>query len=188
MIKRKLALSAGHSNKQGRDNGANYNNRIEGVEAAKFRSDLVKALEKRKIVANVDIDSNITFETVKLFKEYFGEHDILIDIHFNTSTSPTASGTEVIIPTKYSTMEYAIGIDICNTISTTLGIPNRGVKREDETPRGKLAFMSIDAETILIEMCFISNKSDMARYDTKYETLINKLADLLTNYKSIRTL
>jgi len=188
MITRKIAISAGHSNKEGRDNGASYNGRVEGKEAVKFRTDLAKMLATKGVTANVDSDSNVTFETVKLFKEYFEEHDILIDIHFNASSSSTATGVEVLVPTKYSTMEYAMAVDISNTISTTLGIRNRGVKREDESARGKLAFMSIDAETILIEICFISNKSDMAHYDTKYDLLLDKLTTLLINYKSIQIL
>jgi len=32
MITRKIAISAGHSNKEGRDNGASYNGRVEGKE------------------------------------------------------------------------------------------------------------------------------------------------------------
>ena len=188
MINRKVALSAGHSNQNGKDNGAVYHGRVEGKETVKLRSDLVKKLKDHGIIANADVDSNVTFETVKLFKEYFGEHDIVIDIHFNASSSPSATGVEVLIPTKYSTMEYAMAVDMASVISYALGIRNRGVKREDESARGKLLFMSINAETILIEICFISNKTDMARYDTNYNKLVDKIAEVILNYKTIQTL
>ena len=40
----------------------------EGKETVKFRTDLVKMLSTKGVTANVDSDSNVTFETVKLFK------------------------------------------------------------------------------------------------------------------------
>lgn len=188
MINRKIALSAGHSNQIGKDNGAVYHGRVEGVETVNLRKDLAAKLKEQGIIANVDIDSNVTFETVKLFKEYFNEHDIVIDIHFNASPNILATGVEVLIPTRYSTMEYAMAVDMASIISYTLGIRNRGVKREDDSARGKLLFMSINAETILIEVCFISNKTDMSRYDKNYSKLIDKLTEVIKNYKSIQTL
>jgi N-acetylmuramoyl-L-alanine amidase len=188
MITRKLALSAGHSNETGKDNGASYNNRIEGIETVKLRNALVEEFKLHHVTVNVDDDKNVTKETVALFSKYFEEQDILIDLHFNAAADVKATGVEVIIPEKYSTMEYSMGSDICRTISNTLNISNRGVKPESMSARGKLAWMHMIGETILIEVCFISNIKDMAKYDANFTLLVKELVSMILNYKSLQIL
>jgi N-acetylmuramoyl-L-alanine amidase len=188
MITRKLAISAGHSNTEGRDQGATNNITTEGKATVDLRNRLVAKFKEQKITVNVDKDNSVTKETVSVFTEYFDEHDILIDIHFNSSNNETATGTEVIIPEKYSTFEYSIASDISRTMSNVLGIRNRGVKTESQTARGKLAWMRMNAETILIEVCFLSNLNDMERYIAKRDTLVTELVNIISNYKSLQIL
>jgi len=188
MITRKLAISAGHSNTEGRDQGANTHGRVEGLETVKLRDLLVSNFKHNGITVNVDKDDSVTKETVAVFKQYFDEHDILIDIHFNASTNERATGTEVIIPEKYSTFEYSIASDVCRTISNVLGIHNRGVKTESQTARGHLAWMTMNAETILIEVCFLSNETDMRKYYSYQVKLVKELVNIISNYKSLQIL
>jgi len=188
MINRKLAISAGHSNDPDRDNGANHNGFIEGVETVKLRNALVTEFKTAGIIVNVDDDSNVTKETVKLFDQYFGEHDILIDLHFNAYHDETANGVEVIVPEKYTTMEYAMACDICRVISDSLNIRNRGVKPESQSARGSLAWMRLNAETILVEVCFISNKKDMTRYKANFNKLVKEIVNIISNYKRLQIL
>jgi hypothetical protein len=59
-------------------------------------------------------------------------NDIIIDIHFN-SPSPNTTGTEAFIPFRATVEEKVIAVKVCNTISTTLNIKNRGVKLENQS-------------------------------------------------------
>jgi len=176
---RRIALSAGHSNVKGQDRGAQGNGILEGEETVVFR-DLVKLrLEKHGVKVSVDPNSSVTGDTVRLFKKYFSGSDVCIDIHFNSASSPNATGTEVIIPVKYSRYEHDLALALCQIISSTLGIKNRGFKTELQTPRKKLFWMTIPAETVLIETCFLSNLRDVQSYKANKEELANAVGDII---------
>ena len=182
MIPRKIALSAGHSNTKNRDNGAVIGNAVEGAMAVEFRRLVARQLKARyNYTASVDKDDSVTSQTVSLFRQYFGLRDILVDFHFNSSSNAKATGVEVIVPKIYSLFEYELGSVLSKTISDLLSIPNRRVKTELETARKKLMFMTLQSETILVEICFISNPKDLATYEQYKEDLADEVAMALYN-------
>jgi hypothetical protein len=78
--------------------------------------------------------------------------------------------------------ENAIANKLSNVISGTLGIANRGVKTELDSARRKLVWMSLPGEAILIETCFLSNESDMVRYNANFYVLCNNIAQVIGTY------
>ena len=56
--------------------------------------------------------------------------------------------------------EIQFATAMAKTISDTLKIKNRGVKSEILSHRGRLGILHITNNSILIEVCFISNKRD----------------------------
>jgi len=182
-MKRRIAISAGHSNLQGKDRGAVSQWMVEGVETVKLRDLVVERFKKLNQKVNTDPNSNVTYQTVALFKKYFDANDIVLDIHFNASTNPNASGTEVIVPNDATNIELAIATELSSNISTLLIIPNRGVISEKNTPRKKLLWMTIPSINILLEVCFLSNERDCMVYELQKERVADTIVDVLLKFK-----
>jgi len=184
-MKRRVAISAGHSNVPGQDMGAKGNLLTEGSEAVILRNLIVDRFKERNEVISIDPDNSVTGKTVALFKQYFNANDIVVDIHFNASSNPTATGCEVLVPAVASATELEIAGTLALDISKVLGIKNRGVKTELQSARKKLLWMTIPGENILIEICFISNDEDVRKYITNKEQLAKSIADVLIFYKNM---
>jgi hypothetical protein len=78
---------------------------------------------------------------------------------------------------------------LAKCMSDTLGIPLRGstngvlgVKTESLSARGQLGWMRLNGNNILLEVCFISNKSDMEKYQDNKSMLAFKIAKILYEY------
>jgi len=182
-MKRRIAASAGHSNVPGQDMGAQGNGIIEGNETVVLRNLIVQEFRNRKEPISVDPDSNVTFKTVALFKQYFGKEDILLDIHFNASSNPKATGCEVLVPAYMDIQERDLATNLVAAVSGVLNISNRGVKTELQSARKKLLWMSIPAITVLLEVCFISNPSDVSKYNAHKEELAKVITNILLVHK-----
>jgi len=183
-MNRRIAISAGHSNVKGEDRGAIANGYVEGELAVELRDLIVAIFKQRNIPVSVDPNSNVTFQTVALFRKWFNTgNDILVDIHFNAGAS-SANGTLVIVPNTASDFEKDLAKALSYTIALTLGIPNKGVHDEHYTARGKLLWMSLPAESVLIEVCFLTNLNDMAAYSQLKSRVAVSIANVLIDYKT----
>lgn len=179
---RKLILSAGHSNVKGKDMGASANGFIEGELAVNFRLLLATELKNNyNINAIIDPNSNILIETLAWLKGKLGSKDIMLDIHWNAGGG---SGVEVIIPDESSAFERSFAQALANVISSTTGLKKRsgGVKPESATARKKLGWMRPNAENILIEMCFIDNKTDMSVYNANKTSIVKGVAKVIADF------
>lgn len=176
---RKLFISAGHSNNPNKDRGAVGNGYIEGELTVELRKLIVDELKKLSITPIVDSDDTVTKETVIEASKFLDAKDIAIDIHFNASDNPVATGAETVIPATYTNVEYIIANDLLEIISSTLSVRKRRVITENASARGRLAFMRVNCENILLEICFISNKKDMEQYQTKKQDLAKAIANYL---------
>ena len=86
------------------------------------------------------------------------------EIHFNSAVS-RASGVECLVPKGASASEMRLAQEYCKAIASVLNIANRGVKYRDD-----LAVLNGDHRglaTVIIEVGFISNGTDMARYKAR---------------------
>ena len=180
---RKIFISAGHSNKKGRDRGAAGNGYIEGELAVSFRDKLV--LNLKRLGANVTIDGNDTIfsDSINYFRKLVNEDAIVLDIHFNAA-GPTATGTETFIPGNFSIKERKLAEALSFDVHSILEIPLRakkGVRTELESHHKKLAWMSLKGENVLMEICFISNSEDMRKYIENEDELARKVAQTLFN-------
>jgi N-acetylmuramoyl-L-alanine amidase len=189
---RRVFLSAGHSNVPGKDQGAsgvkdpNGKAYVEGVLAVELTELVKRELIAIGVTPAVDGYSNILAETMTSFTKLVGKKDLAIEFHWNAA-SPAATGTEVLIPGRAGINEAtSFEIDAANKIAgvfaASLGIKNRGVKLERDSARKKLGWMRIPCENILVEVCFISNVSDMASWEKNKVQLAKNLA---TTIKSL---
>jgi len=175
---RKLFISAGHG---GHDPGALGNGYVEAELTIELRQLIVNELRKLGIVAITDPNRNALAQTLAWLRGKFGDKDILLDIHWNASLSPDSRGTEVIVPDQFSDFEFGLATALLKAL-TDVGFRNRGVKPEGLTFRKKLGWMRPNAENVLIEVCFISNTTDMTLYQNSKNIIAKRLAFVLREY------
>ncbi len=175
---RKLFLFAGHG---GKDPGATSGKHVESQLAIELRDLIIAELKKINVVASTDANENYLALTLRWLRGKIGERDVLIDIHWNASADPKANGTEVIVPEYATGYETSFGFAITRAMAE-IGFKNRGVKPETQTARKKLAIMSVNAENILIEVCFISNASDMLLYEKSKHIIAKRLAYVIREH------
>ena len=177
---RKIIISAGHG---GTDPGASGNGYIERDLAIELRNLIIAELKALGISALVDDDKNALKQTLLWLRGKFTTGDILLDIHWNAAGNPEANGSEVIIPQIASTFEKDLAAAILKCF-TSFGYRDRGVKPETETARKSLGWMRPNAENVLIEVCFISNVTDIRLYKANQHGIARKLAATLAHFRS----
>lgn len=187
-MNRMVYLSAGHSNTPGKDRGAAANGFIEGDLTVELRDMVAKIIINRGYLVITDQNDQIIGDMVRSFKEQL-KHDngnaIVCDIHFN-SLFATSTGTEVVVRQKPIGLEMKMAARLSEAISKAIGIKNRGVKTEADSARGKLhLFQQInpkEAITVLPEICFISNPTDMRFYWDAKDKVAQAIADVLIEF------
>ena len=97
--------------------------------------------------------------------------DLLISIHFNSSSNASATGTEVLYSLgSKKGKEYAESLSMA--ISETLGLENRGAKA-----RASVYILNkTKAVCVLIEPLFVTNKEDTEKYSAE------KISDAIAEY------
>lgn len=182
----KLFISAGHSDRSGRDRGAAGNGLIEGIEAVKIRTRVIQVLrEKYGIQAVADGNDSILAESINFFRKLTSKDAILLDIHFNAGP-PTATGIETFVPDDANEKELSLAQALSTTLSAVMGIPlrgnfrnRRGVRSEAESQHKRLGWMRLTGNNVLLELCFISNASDVAKYLANFDKICETIADQL---------
>lgn len=176
---RKLFLSAGHSPKEPGAWGNGYREELLAIE---FRDLLVAELKTLGVTPTIDDNNNALAKTLAYFKNMTASDSIVVDIHWNASSNPDATGTEVLVPSEYTSFEYNLAAMLASEIKNSIGTKLRGtngVKTEADSHHGRLGWMRLNGENILIEMCFISNPSDMQKYQNNKNKLARNLAVIL---------
>lgn len=185
MKKRLLFVSAGHSSKKGRDNGAlGVDGITEGQRTEEFRNLFVQECKHLGITCNVDGSDTILLDTINQFKKWVNKDAILIEFHFNASANNKAEGVEVLVPRKgeLTEIERKIATEFCEAASRIMSVKNRGVKTEDESARGSLGWMRLAGNNILPEICFITNKLDLVKYDMNKKDIARAWALIVQKY------
>lgn len=175
--KRKIWLSAGHG---GSDPGAAGSGFIESDLAIELR-DLVRGRLPDGVNVWTDPNAWATATTAPYIQGASKAGDIVCDIHFNAYNG-AAQGVEVIVPDSPTAYEIKLAEKIAKGIAEAIQSPlrgTRGVKTESETARKRLAMMRPPGENVLIEVCFIDNKAEMARYQSNKLTVAKAIADAL---------
>jgi N-acetylmuramoyl-L-alanine amidase len=180
MITKKIYPLAGHSNT---DPGAIANGYREADLTKELRNIIVNELKKRNYL-KFQIDDDKDGLSTVLKKINPGKKDILLDIHFN-SASPTATGTEVFISNYAGDTSKNFAKELVDGTSKIIGITNRGVKPESLSARKRLAVLNKNGAAALIEVCFITNANDMAKYQANKIKLAAFIAELLIKYDTL---
>lgn len=148
--------SAGHHDK---DPGAVANGYREADVTKLIRNSVICHLEELDAEYKTDADLETNTQYQNRIRNIKGK--VVLDIHLNAA-SPTAKGTEVIVSKNASHLSKQFADEILNSTCSVLGTVNRGVKDETKTARGSIGIVNLSGLACLVEVCFISNKEEMA--------------------------
>lgn len=179
---RKIAISAGHSPKEPGAAGNGYKEELLAIE---LRDLIVAELKALGVSPIVDSNENALKASIAFFKNLLAIDSLVIDLHWNASLSTQANGTEVLVPGEYNAFEYDLACAVSGTITNILNTKPRGingVKTELESHHGRLGWMRLNGNNILIEVCFISNPLDMEKYQKNKLSLAKQLALTFKKY------
>ena len=178
-----ITITAGHSNTGKIDSGAvtTVNGKLvkEADIAVKLRNAILHYLQQDKeITTRCDGYGQTNLPLSEALKLIEGS-DFSCEIHFNASTNKTANGVECIV----SKRDTEIGQRLAKAVTDVTGWKlrgNKGVIREEDSARGKLAFVK-DGSCIL-EVCFISNPDEMEVFNQKYWLIAKEVSQVLIDY------
>lgn len=180
----KVLLISGHGGSNGSyDVGACSDYGIEATETRRVVAALKSQLGNYDV--NVDVyptNRNAYADIINgVLQVNFANYDYVLEIHFNSATNKSANGVEVWVTNaeKTITVEQSIVDNIAK-----IGYLNRGVKREDfcviRTAKNK------GVSSALLEVCFISNKDDMAKYNANFNKVCGAIVDSLVKGFSLK--
>jgi N-acetylmuramoyl-L-alanine amidase len=174
-----IFISAGHHLK---DPGAVANGVQENQLTIILRDLVTKALTKMGAKFKVDNDTETLAAYLGRIKT--GTGSVICELHFNASAGK-AEGIEVIIPERNTADERALAAAICDAGHATMGLLYRGVIDETKSARKRLGLMRKEGINVLVEVCFITNKSDLKKYESGKALFAQKLAELLKKYDDL---
>lgn len=119
---------------------------------------LLNQLGHSVIDCTVDKSDNYLKEAVAAANKH--KADLAVSIHFNSSDDSSANGVETLVYNSNNdyTNKYANAI---NKEIAALGYRNRGIKQRQDLYWLK----NTTSKAVLIECCFVSNKSDSDKYN-----------------------
>lgn len=173
-------ISAGHHLK---DAGAvGVNGQKESVLAMEFRDLVVPILKQRGVKVITDNDG----ETLAQYLERIqtGTGSVVCEYHFD-AFNKKASGCTALVSNNASQNSIDYATELAHVTANILGIPNRGVKKESDSARGKLALMRESGIVCLMELCFIDNEDDMRKYHANKVALASAHAAIHDKYDAL---
>ena len=178
---RRVFLISGHNGP-----GTGANGFIdEGKETIILRDFIAYNLKNMGIVVAKDENLTPLKRVVQWLRSQISKKDICVDIHFNASSNKLANGSEVFIPTQNTSDEVELADMFRGSLSKFF--KDRGVSLESKSHHGKIAMLSgFDCCNVLLEVCFVSNKTDSENYFENREFIACELAlDILEYSRKI---
>lgn len=180
-------ISAGHNPKGIKtDSGAVANGYVEAEQMVIFR-DLVLKHYKSMINSSYKVISDNDDETLKQYLDRIqtGEGSVVIEFHLDAFPSPETSGISVWVGDEADKMDLAFAKELTEIGAKVLGIKNRGIHPEKESFHKKLGLMRENGIVCLVEICPITNKSDMQKFQENKFTLAYKFAQVIKKYEDM---
>jgi N-acetylmuramoyl-L-alanine amidase len=175
--------SAGHNPKGIKvDPGASGFGYNEAHLACMQRDAVNAELDKKNVKYISDKDDETLADYLKRIQT--GEGSVVLEYHFDAFNGK-ASGATALVGSDADRLDKMFAKELVDTTSTILGIPNRGVKSESESHRGRLGLMREQGTVSLIELCFIDNKADLDKWFANYGKLAKAYADILIKYENL---
>ncbi|KIQ22640.1 hypothetical protein RT99_05900 [Flavobacterium sp. MEB061] len=177
-------ISAGHNPKGIKvDPGAVANGLHEADLTVEFRNLVVEQLIKKKVAVITDKDDARLGDYLKSIQT--GSGSVVLEFHFDAAVSSTATGTTSLFGSDADRLDKAFAKELVETTSSILGIKNRGALSEKDSHRGSLGLMRKQGIVSLLEICFISNPSDVKAYNDNKKALALSIANIVERYENM---
>lgn len=170
-----VLVSAGHTNVAGMDQGAAGNGFIEGKEAVEIRDRVAAILRERGVSVLEDGADGVSEPLTKAIV-LARKADIAVEFHFNAGP-PAATGIEVLSKPNKRPLALRLAAAINRATGISLRGGDGGWKSDQSGQHHRLGFC--EAGGLIVEMCFISNASDMAVYEANFEAIVRGIAEVL---------
>lgn len=181
--------SAGHNSKSKTikaDPGAvNKHGIKEGDLTIEFRDLVCRELDNMGVKYIKDFEEENLAMYLNRIKT--GNGSVVCEWHFDSSVNPSATGTTGLIEGEADRLDRLFASELTNSTALTLGIRNRGVLSETESHRGRLGLMREEGIICLVELCFISNDSDLKKYHENKLILAKEHARIIKKYEDLIT-
>ena len=172
-----VTVTAGHSNT---DPGAVNGKYKEADLVANFRNAVAFYLREAGIQYKTDgvgaTNQNLN-AAIKLIKG----SSVAVEFHMNAATSKQANGIETIALPK----DKKLAQDLSKAVADALGSRLRGDNGwidQSKSARGRLAY--VNAGGLIVELGFISNEDELARFNARYWLAAKAVAKVLIDYES----
>lgn len=172
--------SAGHHNN---DPGAMANGFKEADLTKELRNLVSAVLTERGHRHIMDVDNETNRQYQGRIKP--GAGSVILDIHFDAA-QPSATGTTAFVANNANRNSQNFASEVAAVTAQILGIKNRGVRNEGHSQHSKIGILHKGAGiAALIEVCFITNVNDIAKYQTNKHKLAKAYAELLIKYDNL---
>lgn len=172
-----VAVTAGHSNS---DPGA-VNGKIKEADlVTNFRNAVTHYLREAGLQVKTDgtgTKNDPLSAAVKLIQG----SSVAVEFHMNAATSKQANGVETIALPK----DKKLAQDLSKAVATALGSRLRGDNGwidQSKSARGRLAY--VNAGGLIVELGFISNEDELARFNARYWLAAKAVANILIKYNN----
>lgn len=180
-------ISAGHNSKSvtiKKDPGAvNKQGIKEGDLTIEFRDLVLRELDLLgiKYISDTDEENLAAY----LNRIQTGTGSVVVEYHFDANDKPEPTGCTGLVEGEADRLDKAFAKELTDSTASIFGIKNRGVISEAESHRGRLGLMREDGIICLVELCFISNPDDLARYNLKKRELAKAHALIIQKYEAM---
>lgn len=170
-------ITAGHSNS---DPGA-VNGKIKEADlVTNFRNAVTHYLREAGLQVKTDgtgTKNDPLSAAVKLIQG----SSVAVEFHMNAATSKQANGIETIALPK----DKKLAQDLSKAVADALGSRLRGDNGwidQSKSARGRLAY--VNAGGLIVELGFISNEDELARFNARYWLAAKAVANILIKYNN----
>lgn len=178
-----IFISAGHNPKGLRPDPGASGNGYNEADLAVIQRDLTKLeLDKLGVAYKSDSDEERLADYLRRIET--GSGSVVLEYHFDAYNG-IASGATCLVGDDADRLDLAFAKELVDVTASILGIPNRGVKKEGESHRGRLGLMREQGTVALLELCFIDNKGDVDKWLSKKEILAKEFARILAHYEKL---
>lgn len=169
-------ITAGHSNT---DPGAVNGKTKEADLVVNFRNAVTHYLREAGLQVKTDgtgTKNDPLSAAVKLIQD----SSVAIEFHMNAAASKQANGVETIALPK----DKKLAQDLSKAVADALGSRLRGDNGwidQSKSARGRLAY--VNAGGLIVELGFISNEDELARFNARYWLAAKAVAKVLIDYE-----
>ena len=169
-------ITAGHSNS---DPGA-VNGKVKEADlVVNFRNAVTHYLREAGLQVKTDGTSTKNDPLSAAVKLIQGS-SVAVEFHMNAATSKQANGVETISLPK----DKKLAQDLSKAVADALGSRLRGDNGwidQSKSARGRLAY--VNAGGLIVELGFISNEDELARFNARYWLAAKAVAKVLIDYE-----